>query len=79
MCFNRIFQNARLFMAELWPMLVSAMQNVNGIPQQLIDLKKAEMEQNRADKETMEKFQNNIENITEALKKGQKITKGDNP
>ena len=57
-------------MAELWPMLVSAMQNKNGIPEQLIEMKKQEMEQNRADKETMQTFQKNIDQIQESLKKG---------
>jgi len=62
-------KNARLFMAELWPMLVSAMQNKNGIPDKLIEMKKAEMEQNRADKETMQKFQKNIDVIQDQIKK----------
>jgi len=62
-------KNARLFMAELWPMLVSAMQNKNGIPEKLIEMKKQEMEQNRADKETMQKFQKNIDQIQESIKK----------
>ena len=57
-------------MAELWPMLVSAMQNKNGIPDKLIEMKKAEMEQNRADKETMQKFQKNIDVIQDQIKKG---------
>ena len=57
-------------MAELWPMLVSAMQNKNGIPEKLIEMKKQEMEQNRADKETMQKFQKNIDQIQESIKKG---------
>lgn len=64
-------KNARLFMAELWPMLVSAMQNKNGIPEKLIEMKKQEMEQNRADKETMQKFQKNIDQIQESIKKEQ--------
>jgi len=62
-------KNARLFMAELWPMLVSAMGNKNGIPEQLIEMKKLELEQNRADKETMQKFQKNIDQIQESIKK----------
>lgn len=57
-------------MAELWPMLVSAMNNKNGIPEKLIEMKKQEMEQNRADKETMLKFQTNIDQIHESIKKG---------
>ena len=51
-------------------MLVSAMQNKNGIPDKLIEMKKAEMEQNRADKETMQKFQKNIDVIQDQIKKG---------
>ena len=57
-------------MAELWPMLVSAMQNPNGIPEKLIEQKKAELLENRADKATMQKFQKNIDQIQETIKKG---------
>ena len=41
------FQNARAFMGELWPMLVSAMKNPHGIPDSLIEAKRAEMEANK--------------------------------
>jgi len=62
-------KNARLFMGELWPMLVSAQSNPNGIPQELIDAKKLELETHKADKETMQKFQKNIDQIQQQIKK----------
>merc|ERR1711990_1163488 len=62
-------KNARTFMAELWPMLVSATKNPHGIPDKLIELKRQEMEMVKEDAAKMKKFQSNIENIQEALKK----------
>merc|ERR1711990_1248586 len=63
-------KNARLFMAELWPMLLSAQSNAHGIPDKLIELTRQEMETVKADAEKMQKFQSNIQNIQETLKKG---------
>jgi len=62
-------KNARTFMAELWPMLISATKNPHGIPDKLIEIKRQEMEMVKEDAEKMKKFQSNIENIQEALKK----------
>ena len=50
-------------MGELWPMLVSAMKNTHGIPDQLIAEKRAEMEKEKSEGEKMKEFQNNIETI----------------
>ena len=50
-------------MGELWPMLVSAMNNPHGIPDQLIAEKRAEMEKEKSEGEKMKEFQNNIETI----------------
>ena len=38
-------KNARLFMAELWNLLVSAMESSNGIPLRFIEDKKIEIQQ----------------------------------
>ena len=38
-------KNARIFMGELWDMLVSAQDNVSGIPAVLLEEKKAEIRQ----------------------------------
>lgn len=62
-------KNARLFMAELWPMLVSAQSNPHGIPEKLIEMKRQELEVVKADAEKMQQFQSNIQNIAETLKK----------
>ena len=62
-------------MAELWPMLLSAQSNAHGIPDKLIELKRQEMETVKADAEKMQKFQSNIQNIQETLKKGNQLYK----
>jgi len=51
-------------------MLLSAQSNAHGIPDKLIELKRQEMETVKADAEKMQKFQSNIQNIQETLKKG---------
>lgn len=60
-------------MAELWPMLLSAQNNSHGIPDKLIELKRQEMKTVKADAEKMQKFQSNIQNIQETLKKGNQL------
>lgn len=35
---------ARTFMAELWTLLVEAQENGHGIPRELIEMKKSEMQ-----------------------------------
>jgi len=65
-------KNARTFMGELWPMLMSAMKNPHGIPDQLIAEKRAEMEKEKSEGEKMKEFQSNIETIKDQLKKDRK-------
>lgn len=36
-------KNARMFMSDLWDLLLSAQESVTGIPDQLIELKKEEI------------------------------------
>ena len=43
--------------------------------QELIDAKKLELETHKADKETMQKFQKNIDQIQQQIKKGKKRKK----
>ena len=45
--------NTTKFMKELWTLLVSAQENPTGIPQVLLDIKKAEMEKQRQEEETL--------------------------
>ena len=40
-------KNARIFMGELWTMLDAAQNNPSGIPQQIIDQKKKDVETRR--------------------------------
>jgi len=70
-------KNARAFMGELWPMLVSAMKNPHGIPDSLIEAKRAEMEANKTDEKKMAEFQSNIETIKDQLAKDRKEEKSD--
>jgi len=70
-------KNARAFMGELWPMLVSAMKNPHGIPDSLIEAKRAEMEANKTDEKKMAEFQSNIETIKDQLAKDRKEERSD--
>jgi len=70
-------KNARTFMGELWPMLVSAMKNPHGIPDALIEAKRAEMEANKTDEKKMAEFQSNIETIKDQLAKDRKEDRSD--
>ncbi len=36
-------KNARIFMAELWELLISAMDNIGGIPAKFLEQKKEEI------------------------------------
>lgn len=38
-------KNAREFMGELWPLLLSAQENIAGIPSAFLELKKEEIKQ----------------------------------
>lgn len=38
-------KNAREFMGELWPLLLSAQENIAGIPTAFLELKKEEIKQ----------------------------------
>lgn len=40
-------KNARIFMAELWRLLLSAQESVGGIPKLFVERKKREMEERR--------------------------------
>jgi len=40
-------KNARIFMGELWELLVSAQENIGGIPPQLLEKKKEEIKQRK--------------------------------
>lgn len=38
-------KNARMFISELWDLLLSAMENIGGIPAKFLDQKKEEIKQ----------------------------------
>lgn len=42
-------KNARIFMAELWRLLMSAQESVGGVPRVFVERKKREMEERRAE------------------------------
>lgn len=43
-------KNARLFMQDLWELLISAQQSVGGIPQQFLDQKKEDIKKRMVSK-----------------------------
>jgi serine/arginine repetitive matrix protein 1 len=40
-------KNSRIFMGELWELLVSAQENIGGIPSQFLEKKKEEIKQRK--------------------------------
>ncbi|OPJ71653.1 serine/arginine repetitive matrix protein 1 [Patagioenas fasciata monilis] len=46
-------KNAREFMGELWPLLLSAQENIAGIPTAFLELKKEEIKQRQIEQEKL--------------------------
>lgn len=46
-------KNAREFMGELWPLLLSAQENIAGIPSAFLELKKEEIKQRQIEQEKL--------------------------
>uniref|UniRef100_A0A8C4NAL7 Serine/arginine repetitive matrix protein 1 n=1 Tax=Eptatretus burgeri TaxID=7764 RepID=A0A8C4NAL7_EPTBU len=54
-------KNARVFMGELWPLLLSAQENIAGIPLVFLEQKKEEIKQRQLEQEKLALLQNKEE------------------